>query len=405
MSEWKTYKLGEVVEIKYGKDHKHLADGEIPLYGSGGIMRYVDTPLYEQESILIPRKGTLSNLFYLNKPFWSVDTMFYTKIKGGNNGKYLYYLLKSMNLAAMNVGSAVPSLTTEVLNKVEINVPDLPTQTQIAQILTSLDDKIELNLQMNQTLEAMAQAIFKEWFVDFKFPQLSEHDLQDSKMAKIKKEGTKNPENYINLKNPVQDNGLPKGWKTGCTIRDFGKIICGKTPSKAVDEYFGGEYMFVKIPDMHNSVFIIETTDSLTELGLNSQQNKTIPPYSICISSIATVGLVCINPKPCQTNQQINTIVPKNDFLKYYLYYLAISMKETFLATASGGTATLNMNTSQFSNLNTIMPSDNILKKFDETVSHIMAKILENNYSNQTLTATRDTLLPKLISGKIEIKN
>lgn len=374
MSEWKTYKLSELVEIKYGKDHKHLADGEIPLYGSGGIMRYVDTPLYEQESILIPRKGTLSNLFYLDKPFWSVDTMFYTKIKEGNNGKYIYYLLKSMDLASMNVGSAVPSLTTEVLNKVEINVPDLPTQTQIAQILTSLDDKIELNLQMNQTLEAMAQALFKEWFVNFNFPSF------DGEL----------------------ENDLPKGWKE-CSMRDFGKIICGKTPSKAVDEYFGGEYMFIKIPDMHNSVFIIETTDSLTELGLNSQSNKTIPPYSICISSIATVGLVCINPEPCQTNQQINTIVPKNSFLKYYLYFLAISMKETFLATASGGTATLNMNTSQFSNLNAIMPSDDILKEFDEVVSPMMAKILENNYYNQALTQTRDTLLPKLMSGQIEL--
>jgi type I restriction enzyme S subunit len=374
MSKWKTNKLSDIVEIKYGKDHKHLADGEIPLYGSGGIMRYVDTPLYEQESILIPRKGTLSNLFYLNKPFWSVDTMFYTKIKEGNSGKYLYYLLKSMNLASMNVGSAVPSLTTEVLNKVEINVPDEATQVEIAQILTSLDDKIELNLQMNQTLEAMAQAIFKEWFVDFKFPNF-DGELVD---------------------------GLPKSWKE-CSMRDFGKIICGKTPSKAVDEYFGGEYMFIKIPDMHNSVFIIETTDSLTELGLNSQSNKTIPPYSICISSIATVGLVCINPKPCQTNQQINTIVPKNDFLKYYLYFLAISMKETFLATASGGTATLNMNTSQFSNLITIMPSDEILKEFDEVVNPMMAKILENNYCNQALIQTRDTLLPKLMSGKLEL--
>jgi len=167
MSEWKTYKLSELVEVKYGKDHKHLPNGEIPVYGSGGIMRYAETHLYDKESILIPRKGTLSNLFYLNKPFWSVDTMFYTKIKAGVHGKYLYYLLKSMDLASMNVGSAVPSLTTEVLNKVEINLPNIETQTEIASILSSLDDKIELNLQMNQTLEAMAQAIFKEWFVNF----------------------------------------------------------------------------------------------------------------------------------------------------------------------------------------------------------------------------------------------
>ena len=120
---WKTYKLSEVAEIKYGKDHKLLSDGDIPVFGSGGIMRYADKAIYDKESILIPRKGTLSNLFYLDKPFWSVDTMFYTKISEGTSGKFLYYLLKNLNLASMNVGSAVPSLTTEVLNKVEINLP------------------------------------------------------------------------------------------------------------------------------------------------------------------------------------------------------------------------------------------------------------------------------------------
>jgi type I restriction enzyme S subunit len=293
--------------------------------------------------------------------------------------EYARYLFRDISFRRevyqLATGDIRFNISQESLANIEIEIPDINTQREIAQILTSLDDKIELNLQMNQTIEAVAQALFKEWFVNFNFPGF-DGELVD---------------------------GLPKGWKE-CSMRDFGKIICGKTPSKAVDEYFGGEYMFIKIPDMHNSVFIIETTDSLTELGLNSQSNKTIPPYSICISSIATVGLVCINPEPCQTNQQINTIVPKNSFLKYYLYYLAISMKETFLATASGGTATLNMNTSQFSNLNAIMPSDDILKEFDEIVSPMMAKILENNYCNQALTQTRDTLLPKLMSGKIEVK-
>src|SRR5690606_6983798 len=235
MSEWKTYKLSELVEIKYGKDHKHLADGDIPLYGSGGIMRYVDTPLYNQESILIPRKGTLSNLFYLNIPFWSVDTMFYTKIKPGNNGKYLYYLLKSMNLASINVGSAVPSLTTEVLNKAEINVPDEATQNQIAPILSSLDDKIELLQQMNQTLENIAQAIFKEWFVDFNFPGF-DGELVD---------------------------GLPKGWKVG-KIKDVYKTTSGGTPSRAKGEYYeNGTINWVKSKEL-NGNFIFDTDEKIT---------------------------------------------------------------------------------------------------------------------------------------------
>lgn len=112
------------MQIKYGKDHKHLSDGSYPLYGSGGIMRYVEKPLYEEESILIPRKGTLTNLFYLNEPFWSVDTMFYSKInKMLVLPRYLFYTLKTCDLASLNVGSAVPSLTTEVLNDVLISIP------------------------------------------------------------------------------------------------------------------------------------------------------------------------------------------------------------------------------------------------------------------------------------------
>ncbi len=292
--------------------------------------------------------------------------------------EYARYLFRDISFRRevyqLATGDIRFNISQESLANIEIEIPDLPTQRQIAQILSSLDDKIELNLQMNQTLEAMAQAIFKEWFVNFNFPGF-DGELLD---------------------------GLPKGWNR-CLIKDFGKIVCGKTPSKAVKEYFGGEYMFIKIPDMHNSVFIIETTDSLTEEGLNSQSNKTIPPFSICVSSIATVGLVCINPEPCQTNQQINSIVPKNKDSRYFLYFLTTSMKDTFLATASGGTATLNMNTSQFSNIGAFMPGEDILKEFDVIVSPIMEKILENEYNIKSLTQTRDTLLPKLMSGQLKI--
>ncbi len=120
---WRVRKLNEVIEVKYGKDHKHLEDGDIPVYGSGGIMRYANKSLYCNQSILIPRKGTLSNMFLINEPFWSVDTMFYTIIKIDFYAKYLFYTLKSFDLASMNVGSAVPSMTTKVLNDLSIILP------------------------------------------------------------------------------------------------------------------------------------------------------------------------------------------------------------------------------------------------------------------------------------------
>jgi len=156
---WRVGKLEEVLEIKYGKDHKHLEDGLIPVYGSGGIMRYANKALYEHESILIPRKGTLSNLFYINKPFWSVDTMFYTKIKNKTYGKFLFLLLKTMNLASMNVGSAVPSLTTQVLNNIEIILPSDATIEKFDDIVTPMFTTIESNEQETQTLIALRDSL------------------------------------------------------------------------------------------------------------------------------------------------------------------------------------------------------------------------------------------------------
>ena len=140
------------MEIKYGKDYKHLAEGDIPLYGSGGIMKYVNKAIYDGESILIPRKGTLSNLFYTDKPFWSVDTMFYSIVKGDAMGKYLFYLLKTLDLASMNVGSAVPSLTTQVLNNLLIKIPTTKVLEEFEKLITSFYEKTESNRNENESL-------------------------------------------------------------------------------------------------------------------------------------------------------------------------------------------------------------------------------------------------------------
>lgn len=120
---WSEVALSDILTVKYGKDHKNLADGAIPVYGSGGIMRYVESPLYEKESILIPRKGTLNNILYIDDPFWSVDTMFFTELKKNNIAKYLFFSLKRLDFESMNCGSAIPSMTTSILNALRITLP------------------------------------------------------------------------------------------------------------------------------------------------------------------------------------------------------------------------------------------------------------------------------------------
>lgn len=151
----KQVKLSDLCRIRYGKDHKKLNEGTIPVYGSGGIMRHVDTAISDRPSILIPRKGSLANLFFTDRPFWTVDTLFWTEIDDSKViPKFLFYLLKTKDLASLNVGTAVPSLTTEVLNDVQIDLPTMSTQENITAILNSFDEAIALNNQINDYLAA-----------------------------------------------------------------------------------------------------------------------------------------------------------------------------------------------------------------------------------------------------------
>lgn len=150
--EWEEGKLGNLIEVKYGKDHKKLLDGKIPVIGSGGIMRYADTALYNKESVLIPRKGSLNNVMYMNEPFWTVDTMFYTEMRRPNIAKFVFHFMKGQDLANMNVGSAVPSMTTEVLNNMPIDIPPQVVFDKFENAVASLYNKEEQNYKQIQTL-------------------------------------------------------------------------------------------------------------------------------------------------------------------------------------------------------------------------------------------------------------
>lgn len=156
---WKVGRLDELITVKYGKDHKKLKDGIIPVYGSGGIMRYADSALYTKETVLIPRKGTLNNVFLVNHLFWSVDTMFYTEMNRPNIAKFVYLFLKSKDLASMNAGSAVPSMTTEILNQMPIIIAPSEIYAHYDNVATSLFDAINSNTTENRTLAELRDSL------------------------------------------------------------------------------------------------------------------------------------------------------------------------------------------------------------------------------------------------------
>lgn len=156
---WKIGKLSDLITVKYGKDHKKLEDGIFPVYGSGGIMRYVEKPLYTYESVLIPRKGTLNNVMYVNEPFWSVDTMFYTEMKRENVAKFVFHFVRSKDLLSLNAGSAVPSMTTDILNNMELYIPDEDTLKSFEDIVSPLYEKMHDIKNENRLLLAIRDCI------------------------------------------------------------------------------------------------------------------------------------------------------------------------------------------------------------------------------------------------------
>ena len=149
---WQVGKLPDLIEVKYGKAYAHLIEGDVPLYGSGGLMGNVNKDLYARPSVLIPRKGTLSNIMFVNQPFWCVDTMFYSIFKDEENGYYAYYILKQFDFNSLDQGSAVPSMTTAFLNDIDIVLPD-------KNILKDFNEKLKKINTHKQNLEKENQKL------------------------------------------------------------------------------------------------------------------------------------------------------------------------------------------------------------------------------------------------------
>ncbi|MCL4322921.1 MAG: restriction endonuclease subunit S [Candidatus Thermoplasmatota archaeon] len=282
--------------------------------------------------------------------------------------------------------TAYPSITSEVIAESFIHCPPLEEQHSISKILSDLDSKIELNQQMNKTLEAMAQTLFKHWFIDFEFPDESGQPYKSSGGEMVDSEIDK----------------IPIGWSVN-QVKDLGQIVCGKTPSTKISDHFGEDYPFIKIPDMRGLLFTEKTETKLSKKGSNLILNKKLPPMSVCVSCIATPGLVTLTSIESYTNQQINSIICKDTVSPYYVYFQMKAKRNEILAKGSSGTATLNLNTGDFSNIWVLIPSQNVMENFHRLVQPMFNQILSNQREFYTLTEIRDQILPRLISGKIRI--
>ena len=371
---WKECTLGDLITFQRGHDlpKSQMIYGKYPVVGSNGIIGYHNEYTTGFPSITIGRSGNVGNPFIVYGQTWSHNTTLYVKDFKGNDPVFVYYFLKTMDLANYAGGSAVPTLNRNHIHTLPIKVPEsVRVQKKIGYYLRLLDEKIELDNAINNNLEQQAQAIFKSWFVDFE------------------------PFNKL----------MPSDWTIG-TIDDLAKeVVCGKTPSTKKAEYYGSDIPFITIPDMHGKTYMVTTERYLSKLGASSQEKKSLPKNSICVSCIGTAGLVTLVAEESQTNQQINSIIPKESFSPYYIYLLMQTLSDTINKLGQSGSTIVNLNKSQFGKIQVIIPALSSMIKFDKIVSPMFEKILQNQIANLKLTSLRDTLLPKLMSGELDASN
>lgn len=247
---------------------------------------------------------------------------------------------------------------------VELPVPAIEEQRKIVKAYKAITDRIALKKQINDNLEAIALAIYKSFFVDFE------------------------PFDFVQ----------PESWKE-VTIEDIAtEIICGKTPPTVNAENYGGNVPFITIPDMHGSVYTTSTERFLSEKGVATQANKTLPPNSICVSCIASVGLVCLTAEPSQTNQQINSIVCKKNISPFYVYIKMSTLTDYLKQLGAGGSTTLNVNKTLFGQIPILLPDEIVMNEFHENVQPLFSAIRANQYEMQHLESLKSLLLTQISS-------
>ena len=295
--------------------------------------------------------------------------------KPNTDKDFLYYVLADDDFftysMATSKGTKMPRGDKTSIMQYEVPLIDLQVQKKIASVLKALDERIKLNNEINNNLEQQAQAIFKSWFINFE------------------------PFNKT----------MPSDWIIG-TIDDLAKeVVCGKTPSTKKAEYYGSNIPFITIPDMHGKTYAVTTERYLSKLGANSQVKKSLPKNSICVSCIGTAGLVTLVAEESQTNQQINSIIPKDGFSPYYIYLLMQTLSDTINKLGQSGSTIVNLNKSQFGKIQVIIPALSVMIKFDKIVSPMFEKMLQNQMENLKLTSLRDALLPRLMSGELDVSD
>lgn len=363
---WREVKLGDMVRFQRGYDlpKSKMEKGDVPVAGSNGIIGYHNTATTRAPGITVGRSGNIGAAKLYKTDFWAHNTTLFVKDFFGNDEVFIFYLLQTIDLSGFNSGSAVPSLNRNYIHELDISVPQLHEQKAIAEVLSSLDDKIDLLHRQNKVLEDMAQTLFREWF--------------------------------------VEDNG--EGWEV-FSLYDAIELVGGGTPSTSVPEYWDGEIGWVSGRDVaaNHKGIIPSAEKSISVEGLKNSSAKLIPRHSTVISARGTVGKYGILSGPMAFSQSNYGIKPKFGDA-YFFTYLLIDYSIDELLSAAYGSVFDTITTDTFKGHFVKLPAVNVIQEFEIEVTPLFEKMISNQSQIQILENLRNALLRKLMSGKVRMK-
>ncbi|MGN7382498.1 restriction endonuclease subunit S [Paenibacillus sp. SAFN-117] len=370
---------------------RKITNYEVAEFNGGSKFKNGDTLVARITPCLENGKTAYVNILEKDElGFGSTEFIVLRGKEGISDNKYVYYLsispeFRNVAIKSMTGTSGRQRAQVDAISKWQFRLPPIKEQKEISALLSSLDDKIELNNAINKNLEKMAQILFKRWFVDFEFPNENGEPYKSS--------GGEFEESELGL--------IPKGWKVG-RATDIFDVQSGGTPKTSTSEYWNGEIPFFTPKDCSNSLYVIETEKTITEDGLNNCNSKLYKTDTVFITARGTVGKVALAGRDMAMNQSCYALVAKSGYTQKYVFHLTQQLVNVLRKNASGAVFDA-ITVSTFQNLKTTLPDIELVRHFDGLVNGLYSLLLEKANETQTLQQLRDTLLPKLMSGEIRV--
>jgi type I restriction enzyme S subunit len=369
-----------VLQRGFDLPKREMCDGPYPVVGSTSVIGFHNEYKIEPPGVVTGRSGSLGFVQYITTRYWPHNTSLWVKDFKGNIPGYVYYYLKTLNLQRFNSGAGVPTLNRNDLDTLEISIHTVEAQHKITAILSAYDDQIENNQRRIKIMEEIAQNLYREWFVKFRFPGYEKAKMIVSSLGMI-----------------------PEGWEVK-RFTDVISVLSGGTPKTSVSEYWNGAIRWFTPRDIGNSFYVTSTERMITKEGLEHCSSKLYPPDTVFITARGTVGKCVITAEDMAMSQTSYALVGHDGITQFFVYLLSLNLVDILKKNATGAVFdTIIVDT--FSKLDIITPSPELLKDFTDIVSptFIMMKLLI--YANKNLIRTRDLLLPKLISGEIDVSD